>query len=69
VRVINKGHDPARGWLVTSACRRCGTEFEWNTQEGAYRSDQRDGDFYEVGCPVCNAAVTCDAKLARSVPA
>lgn len=41
-----------------SMCRHCYTVFEWMTPEARCHSDQRDGDYYSIPCPVCSREVT-----------
>lgn len=52
MKIIERGTIPAdREWKAT--CVHCGTRFEFKQSEGTFRSDQRDGDYVEIPCPVC----------------
>lgn len=63
MRIIKHGRDPKAGAHYKSTCRMCKTRFEWHTGEAVLRPDARDGDYYEVKCPVCEGLVTRDASL------
>ncbi|QNH21245.1 hypothetical protein HEP73_02159 [Xanthomonas sp. GW] len=58
MHIIKRGRDPSAGEHHRSTCRRCGTKFEWHTGEATVLPDHRDGDYYQVICPVCSHAVT-----------
>ena len=53
MRIIKHGRDPSAGETHRSECRWCKTVFEWETIEARTVPDQRDGDYYEIACPVC----------------
>jgi RNase P subunit RPR2 len=36
-----------------ASCRNCKSEVEFRRNEAEYISDQRDGDFLSVRCPIC----------------
>lgn len=59
MKIIHKGTDPATK-PVLAQCRRCNTQVEFMPNEATYVSDQRDGDFYSVDCPVCNNEITAN---------
>ncbi|MBB0100129.1 hypothetical protein [Ralstonia pickettii] len=53
MKIIERGTLPGeREWKAK--CTHCGTHFEFKQREGNFHSDQRDGNYMTVGCPVCN---------------
>jgi hypothetical protein len=61
VKIIHRGEDPATQ-PVLAQCSRCGTQIEFMPSEAQFVSDQRDGDFYRIGCPICNHEITANAQ-------
>ncbi len=57
MKIINRGSDPLAA-PIRSTCTRCYTEIEFLPSEAKHVSDQRDGDFYQIKCPVCPAIIT-----------
>jgi endogenous inhibitor of DNA gyrase (YacG/DUF329 family) len=57
VEILKRGTPPAEARL-TRECRRCGTEFRFTRSEATFHTDQRDGDYLEIACPVCGKPVT-----------
>ena len=53
MRIIKRGRDPSAGEIHRSKCLWCKTEFEWETSEARIVQDPRDGNYYEIACPVC----------------
>lgn len=39
-------------------CNGCGTVMEFLKSESKYVNDPRDGDYYEIQCPVCPRRIT-----------
>lgn len=64
MKVISKGIDPATVPLQCT-CGQCRSVIEFLPHEAKYTSDQRDGDFYKIQCPVCGTAITTDVRNAR----
>lgn len=64
MKIISKGTDPATVPLYAT-CNKCKTQIEFLPHEAKFRSDQRDGDYYTITCPVCQAAITKDAGRAQ----
>lgn len=62
MEIIRQGADPAKEH-IEAECNRCGTIIKFLPIEAKYVSDQRDGDFYQIKCPVCPGTIT---KAARS---
>ena len=58
MRIIKHGRDPAAGASFKTKCFSCRTVFEWHTHEAILRPDNRDGDYYEIACPVCKRLCT-----------
>jgi len=57
MKIIRHGQKPEeKTYEVT--CAHCRTVFEFTQGEAKYRSDQRDGDYLEIPCPVCSKTVT-----------
>lgn len=49
----------------TTDCIKCHSELEFVPSEVKRVFDQRDGDFYQFNCPVCNASVTVSVICTR----
>ena len=58
MRIIKHGKDPLSAKPHRVKCRNCKTVFEFTASEAVVRPDWRDGDYYEIACPVCKRAVT-----------
>lgn len=48
---------------IFATCRSCRTEFTFDASEAHYNTDQRDGDFYSILCPLPN----CDETVRVTV--
>lgn len=59
MKIIERGTDP-QSTPIRATCNHCKTVFEFHPIEAEYTSDQRDGNFYLIGCPVCKHTVTKD---------
>lgn len=57
MNIIKRG-TPPEDRKYTATCRRCKTEVEFLLRETEYHSDQRDGDYLQVACPVCLDPIT-----------
>lgn len=57
MRIIKEGKPPKEK-LLTATCRNCKTEIEFAMKEASYISDQRDGDFVSINCPICVKIIT-----------
>ena len=57
MKIIKEGVDPATQPMYAT-CSRCRTQIQFLPGEASYHSDQRDGDFYQIKCPVCPAMIT-----------
>lgn len=58
MRIIKHGRDPKAGSFYKTTCLSCRTKFEWHTGEATIVPDLRDGDYYDVVCPVCGRHCT-----------
>lgn len=45
-----------------ATCNGCNTKVEFLKSEAKYVTDQSDGDYYEVQCPVCPRRITLAPK-------
>lgn len=59
MKIIKKGIPPEKR-EYTGECSNCDTVFEFERGEARYTSDQRDGDFLQISCPVCSHTVSVD---------
>ena len=58
MKIIKHGRDPSKSDPIRVTDLNCGTVFEFTSDEATVRPDPRDGDYYEVKCPVCGRLVT-----------
>lgn len=52
MKIIEQGQIPEEK-TYQCTCRNCKTVFEFKKYEARYVSDQRDGDFLTISCPIC----------------
>jgi hypothetical protein len=45
----------------TTTCRNCDTQFSFKQSEARFMADPRDGDFWEIDCPLCKTNCTAAA--------
>lgn len=57
MRITKRGVLPATK-VYQFECNHCHTEFECEQGEASYISDQRDGDYLAMACPVCGRSCT-----------
>jgi hypothetical protein len=62
MKIINRGTPPETK-PMRMECNHCKTVVELLPPEARYVSDQRDGDYYSLKCPVCAREMT---KAVRS---
>lgn len=53
MEIIKRGKHPDEQ-KYDGTCRNCKTEVRFKKSEAEYVSDQRDGDFLRVRCPLCS---------------
>jgi ribosomal protein S27E len=58
VEVITR-RTPPNDRVYEVTCTTCKSDLRFKRQEGELLRDQRDGDFLEIKCPVCEDRVTC----------
>jgi RNase P subunit RPR2 len=64
IKVIRRGHLPQNDQF-DATCRKCHSEIQFLRSDGRFTSDQRDGDFLTVDCPVCGDPIHVDAKKGK----
>lgn len=64
MKIIYRGVDP-EDRLIQAECINCKTRVEFTPPEAEYVSDQREGDFYRVACPVCGKPITKTTRDTR----
>lgn len=64
MRIIEKGKIPEE-IEHTTTCGNCKTKFAFMAKEARFQADQRDGDFYQIDCPVCKKIISVDASFFR----
>lgn len=57
MKIIYRGDSPDLK-PVRFECTKCKTVFETSQGEASYVPDQRDGDFWQHACPVCERQCT-----------
>lgn len=57
VKIIKRGRLP-EDIEYNVDCYRCKTEFTFAGADARFYSDQRDGDYYQIDCPVCCKPIT-----------
>ncbi|MGJ7500088.1 hypothetical protein ACSFBF_06985 [Variovorax sp. ZT5P49] len=62
MKIISRGKLPDLQ-PIQAECGYCHTVVEFTRQEARHVSDQRDGDYYSLACPVCSKEIT---KAVRS---
>lgn len=68
IEVINRGHLPENDQFEAK-CNHCKSDLRFLRSDARFTSDQRDGDFVTVDCPVCSHAVHVASSKGRpSVP-
>jgi hypothetical protein len=67
VEIISRGVLPSEKTYETT-CPNCGTWLRLNRGEDKFTSDNRDGDFLTISCPVCNVPVYTQANQPSPPP-
>jgi RNase P subunit RPR2 len=57
VEVVRRGQVPSER-IHEVTCRNCNSDLRFRESVAHRVFDQRDGDYFEVPCPVCGATVT-----------
>ena len=61
MKIIKRGEVPDLK-PIRFECAHCTTVFEATRQEAALVIDQRDGNFRQIACPVCNRICTAGVR-------
>lgn len=56
IEVIRRGHLPENDQFEAECCK-CKSQLRFLRSDARHTSDQRDGDFVTVTCPVCQGPV------------
>lgn len=66
MKILKQGQLPEDKEFTTT-CRRCKTEFQFKKSEGKETSDQRDGNYVSINCPLpgCGNLCTVASIIAR----
>lgn len=67
IEVIRRGHLPENDQFDVQ-CTHCKSDLRFQRKDGRFTSDQRDGDFLTIDCPVCNHAVHVAADKGKPPP-
>jgi hypothetical protein len=54
VKIIKAGALPSER-IYTHTCHHCQTLYEFQEKDAKLTSDQRDGNFLNINCPLCNS--------------
>jgi len=57
MRIIHRGK-PINEKVYEKMCYKCKSVIEFSGGEARRRSDQREGDYLEIECPVCGDKIT-----------
>lgn len=57
IEIIKRGEDPAEK-PIPATCTNCKTDITFLPSDAKRVPDQREGDYYEVICPVCPTKIT-----------
>ena len=60
IEIIEIGQKPGDKQYEVQ-CRACRTKFTFSRSDAKYTSDQRDGDFVSIKCPLCETMCHCSA--------
>jgi len=58
MKILKRGDKVERERAFVLTCSACKTEIECTTSEMRLQPDPRDGDYYEIACPVCDRPIT-----------
>jgi hypothetical protein len=57
MEILHRGIPPSER-THEATCITCQTKIRFKQGEAKYQSDQRDGDYLSIECPVCNRTIT-----------
>ena len=55
--ILKRGIPPSERTYIAD-CRTCKSQIKFKRTEAKLTSDQRDGDYLNIVCPVCGAGIT-----------
>lgn len=61
IEILTRGLPPMEEKYKAS-CNKCRTTISFLRRDANHQSDQRDGDYLWVRCPVCQATITHHLK-------
>ncbi len=67
VEVVIKGDGPEER-MYRATCRHCQSLLQFTRSEATFTSDQRDGDYVSVICPVCSSSVNVAENSYQNKP-
>lgn len=56
MEILKRGTKPSEK-QYEATCRNCATHVRFVAAEAVRKSDQRDGDYLAIECPVCNQSM------------
>ena len=59
---IIKPGKPERNRKIKTTCRKCDCVFTFTASEADLVSDQRDGDYYAINCPMSDCGNRCSVQ-------
>lgn len=65
MEILRRGSTAADAYH-TVTCAHCSSLLRFQRKEAKLVEDQRDGDYYEIRCPVCGEPITIQAGLVES---
>lgn len=57
IEIVRRGK-PKEEKEYQAGCRYCGTIIKFKRGDAKYQSDQREGDYLVVDCPICTRQIT-----------
>lgn len=57
MEILHRGTAPSER-VHEATCNSCKTKVRFTQGEAKYNSDQREGDYLSVSCPVCHNIIT-----------
>lgn len=67
IEVIRRGHLPENDQFE-AVCHRCKSQLRFLRSDAKHTSDQRDGDFVTITCPVCQSPVHAQSSSGKPPP-
>lgn len=64
--IIHRGTPPSEVWHY-GKCNSCKSSWRFKKHEATLRCDQRDGNSFEMKCPVCDTQLSIDYNASLRV--